>query len=256
MNTKSPTKINQLLQKVPPGALYLSSWMNRNGVSYDLQRYYKDSAWLTPLSSGVMARTGENPTIYGALYSLNTQGGKHFSIGAMTALEITGYSHYVPMGKKTVVLFSPKEERPPSWLLKHDWGVVLRHFTTECFGHETCIDTVKTEGFDLLMSSPERAFMECLHLAPQYYNLTDLYYVMEMLTVLHPKKLQALLEECRSVKVKRLFLYMAEKARHSWFSELDATKISLGSGKREIVKGGVYDNKYQITIPLDLKEYD
>ncbi len=148
MNTRLPTKINRLLQKVPSGAVYLSSWMNRNGVSYNLQRHYKDSAWLTPLSSGVMVRTGESPTIYGALYSLNTQGGKHFSIGAMTALEIAGYSHYVPMGKKTVVLFSPKEERPPSWFLKHDWGVILRHFTTECFGHETCIDTVKVEGFD------------------------------------------------------------------------------------------------------------
>ena len=78
--------------------------------------------------------------------------------------------------------------------------------------------------------------MECLHLAPQYYDITDLYYVMEMLSILPPKNVQRLLEGCRSVKVKRLFLFMAEKARHAWFD-----------------KGGVYDKKYQITIPAELK---
>lgn len=255
MSTVIPTKINQLLQKIPPGALFLTSWMNENGVSYELQRHYRNSMWLTSLSPGVMTRTGEKPTIYGALYSLNTQGEKNFHLGAMSALEISGYSHYVPMGKKTIVLFSPKTERLPLWFTKYDWGVNLQHFTTESFAVETSIDKMKYEGFDLLISSPERAFMECLYLSPQYYNLTDLYYVMESLTILHPKKVQLLLEKCSSVKVKRLFLYMAEKARHSWFDELDLSKITLGSGKREIVKGGAYDSKYKITIPLDLKTY-
>lgn len=95
--------------------------------------------------------------------------------------------------------------------------------------------------------------MECLHLAPQYYDITDLYYVMEMLSILPPKNVQRLLEECRSVKVKRLFLFMAEKARHAWFEALDLDKVDLGSGKRVIAKGGVYDKKYQITIPAELK---
>lgn len=95
--------------------------------------------------------------------------------------------------------------------------------------------------------------MECLHLAPQYYDITDLYYVMEMLSILSPKNVQRLLEECRSVKVKRLFLFMAEKARHAWFEALDLDRIDLGSGKRVIAKGGVYNKKYQITIPAELK---
>lgn len=76
---------------------------------------------------------------------------------------------------------------------------------------------------------------------------------MEMLSILPPKNVQRLLEECRSVKVKRLFLFMAEKARHAWFEALDLDKVDLGSGKRVIAKGGVYDKKYQITIPAELK---
>jgi hypothetical protein len=99
--------------------------------------------------------------------------------------------------------------------------------------------------------------MECLHLSPKYYDLTDLYYVMEMLNTLRPNVVQALLEQNISVKIKRLFLYMAEKAGHDWFKTLDLSQISLGSGKRLIAKNGLYNNKYQITVPRELEyEYE
>ncbi len=255
MNASSPTKINQLLQKVPRGGLFLSSWMYENGISRELQRHYKSSQWLTPIGTGVMVRTGETPTLSGALASLNGQDNKHFIIGAMSALEMAGYSHYLPMGKRTIVLFSPKEERLPGWFAKRDWDVYVRHHTTECFSADLGIDTVLQDGFNLMVSSPERAFMECLHVSPKYYNLTDLYYVMEMLSLLHPLKVQELLEDCKSIKVKRLFLYMAEKAGHDWFRMLNTSKISLGTGKRAIVSNGVYNAKYQITIPKELENY-
>jgi hypothetical protein len=255
MNANMPTKINQLLRKVPRGGLFLSSWMYKNGISRELQRHYKTSQWLTSIGTGVMVRTSEIPTIFGALASLNEQDNKHFTIGAMPALEMQGFSHYLPMGKKTVVLFSPKEERLPAWFVKRDWDVFLRHFTTECFSHGLGVDTVSQDGFDLLVSSPARAFMECLHLSPKYYNLTDLYYVMEMLSLLPPRKVQELLEDCKSIKVKRLFLYMAEKAGHDWLKMLNLSEISLGTGKRAIVKNGVYNKKYQITIPKELEDY-
>ena len=101
MSTTSQTKINQLLQSLPPGAVYLSSWMKLKNISNDLQHRYIKSAWLTPIGTGVMIRTGDTPTLYGAMYSLNTQADKHLTIGAMSALEIHGYSHYLPMGRPT-----------------------------------------------------------------------------------------------------------------------------------------------------------
>ena len=255
MNTSPPTKINQLLQKVPNGGLFLSSWMYKNGISHELQRHYKESQWLTPIERGVMVRTGERPTIFSALASLNEQENKHFTIGAMSALEMQGFSHYVPMGKRTIVLFSHRGERLPAWFVKRDWNVFLRHYTSECFNPGAGIDTVMQEGFNLPVSSPARAFMECLHLSPKYYNLTDLYYVMESLSILLPLKVQELLEDCKSVKVKRLFLYMAEKSEHNWLNMINLSNISLGAGKRSIVRNGVYNPKYQITIPKELNSY-
>ncbi len=58
-----------------------------------------------------------------------------------------------------------------------------------------------------------------------------------MLPFLRASLVQQLLEECASVKVKRMFLYMAEKARHRWFAKLDLSRITLGSGTRSLPKG-------------------
>jgi len=37
---------------------------------------------------------------------------------------------------------------------------------------------------------------------------------------------------------------------------LDFSKINLGKGKRSIIKNGVYNSKYQITISRDLANYE
>lgn len=95
--------------------------------------------------------------------------------------------------------------------------------------------------------------MECLYLAPEHQPLLETYELMEGLNNLRPVTVQKLLESCTSVKVKRLFLYMAEKAGHDWFNYLKTEKIDLGSGKRVVVPGGRFNTKYQITVPVDLE---
>jgi len=78
--------------------------------------------------------------------------------------------------------------------------------------------------------------------------------MMEGLTNLRPKLLQELLERCTSIKVKRLFLYMADKAQHHWLTFIDQAKISLGEGDRSVVKAGIYVSKYRISVPKELVE--
>jgi hypothetical protein len=60
---------------------------------------------------------------------------------------------------------------------------------------------------------------------------------------------QALLEHCASVKVKRLFMFLAENCKHGWAGKVDLSKVDFGSGKRVLKKGGRFDAKYQITVP-------
>ena len=72
---------------------------------------------------------------------------------------------------------------------------------------------------------------------------------MEGSTNLRPKVVQSLLENCNSIKVKKLFLYLAEKCNLPWLTKLDLDQINLGGGKRKIGEGGVFDSKYMISVP-------
>jgi hypothetical protein len=82
--------------------------------------------------------------------------------------------------------------------------------------------------FSITISSLERAILEALYLAPDKIDLIECYHIMEGLIGLRPNILQELLEKCSSVRVKRLFLYMANKVNHDWFQFIDVTNIDLG----------------------------
>ena len=79
---------------------------------------------------------------------------------------------------------------------------------------------------------------------------------MEQLTSLRAEAVQKLLENIKNQRVKRMFLYMAEKAGHYWFDMLDFDKINLGTSKLQLVNNGIYIKKYKITVPKELNEYE
>ena len=61
------------------------------------------------------------------------------------------------------------------------------------------------KSFNIKISTPERAILECLYLTPKLIDLVECYHLMEGLSNLRPNLVQELLETCRSIKVKRLF---------------------------------------------------
>jgi hypothetical protein len=132
---------------------------------------------------------------------------------------------------------------------------VMKFFSTEKF-IKPQTSTLKVGEMELLVSSLEQAFLECLLLSPKQYAFMDLFYIMEQLTTLRPEVLQDLLENTDNLKVKRLFLYMAEKAGHYWFNLLDIRKIDIGTAKHQLTKNGVYVPKYKITVPKELYDYE
>jgi hypothetical protein len=128
------------------------------------------------------------------------------------------------------------------------------HKPTSFLPNEIGVKDMDINRISISISSPERAIMECLHLAPQNTDLVECFQVFEGLVNLKPKLVTELLSNCTSIKVKRLFLYMAEKANHQWFQFIKTNKINLGNGKRMITEKGVYNAKYLISIPKELIE--
>ncbi|NDP20382.1 MAG: hypothetical protein GZ091_04795 [Paludibacter sp.] len=255
MNIDKGNKLNQLLQYWQPGGLLFSSWLNENGYSAQLIQQYRRSGWFSMLRRGVMYRNGDKLSSFAVISSYNTQLNKKFYVGAHSALELSGFNHFVPMGKPVLMIGYPVQESIPNWLIDIDFEYELKFFSTKVVQNPQ-LTFVNNGSYKILVSVPEQAFLECLLLAPNQYDYMDLFYIMEQLTTLRSEVVQQLLENTNNIKVKRLFLYMAQKAGHDWFSKLDVDKINLGSGKQKLVEDGVYLPEYMITIPKELYEYE
>jgi hypothetical protein len=255
MSTEMESKINRLPYLQPPGVVLQSIWLVQEGYSHDLQQRYKKSKWLKSIGTGAFIRTGEQVTYEGAIYALQKQSGSTIHPGGRTALSLLGKAHYLELATKRIVLFGGSKDNLPAWFKHYDWGPKIEYHETSFLPPDIGLTEIEIKNFSIKVSGAIRAILECLYLAPQRQELIECFELMEGLNNLPPKQVQTLLENCNSIKVNRLFLYMAEKAAHSWFSYLDLKNINLGSGKRSIVKNGVYIDKYKITIPKELEQY-
>ncbi|MZQ49780.1 MAG: hypothetical protein GT598_12345 [Bacteroidales bacterium] len=252
MTTNNDKKLMRLLSNHIPGTVLLASWLEKNGFSRDLQQYYLKSGWLESYGIGTFKRPNENVKWTGALNSLQRQTELQVHVGGLTSISLQGLSHYVRMEKEPLYLFSPQYVKLPKWFLNQEWSNQIIHVKTKFLPANSALFEYSRDGLKLQLSSPERAILECLYLAPDRFDMMEGYQILEGLVNLRPKVLQELLENCRSIKVKRLFLFMASKARHQWLDFVDQTRIELGTGDRVIVKGGVYISKYKISLPKEI----
>jgi len=252
MTTNNDKKLMRLLSNHIPGTVLLASWLEKNGFSRDLQQYYLKSGWLESYGIGTFKRPNENVKWTGALNSLQRQTELQVHVGGLTSISLQGLSHYVRMEKEPLYLFSPQYVKLPKWFLNQEWSNQIIHVKTKFLPANSALFEYSRDGLKLQLSCPERAILECLYLAPDRFDMMEGYQILEGLVNLRPKVLQELLENCRSIKVKRLFLFMASKARHQWLDFVDQTRIELGTGDRVIVKGGVYISKYKISLPKEI----
>lgn len=249
------TKINQLLNSQPQGVVFQSRWLTTKGYSLDLQRKYRTGKWLESIGNGAMIRAGDQVGYEGAIYALQRQTNMSIHPGGRTALSLLGKAQYLEFATPRVIIFGAQGEELPTWFRHHDWGVKVEYHTTTFLPPALGLTDVELKTFSIKVSSLTRALMECLFLAPEKQDLIECYELMEGLNNVRPNQVQSLLEHSSSVKVNRLFLYLAEKAGHRWFSHLRTDRVKLGSGKRSVVRNGVFVDKYQITVPKELEQH-
>lgn len=251
MGTENESKIKKFLSLHRAGTVSLAKWLEEIGISHDLQKKYRRSGWVESIGTGAFKRPDEKISWQGGLYAMQHQANLLVHAGATTALSMQGLSHYI-RSAETVFLFSSQRVSLPRWFSSHDWGTPLEHVKTTILPAKTGLISFEEKTFSIFISGPERAMLECLHLAPDKLDLIECYQIMEGLSNLRPKLVQGLLEKCSSIKIKRLFLFMATKAQHQWLSFVDQKKIDLGSGDRSIIEGGAYNAAFHITIPKEL----
>lgn len=213
---------------------------------------------LVSLAPGVYARNGLPVAWQGlvlGLQRLYPEG----SIGGLSALEIQGLGHYAPLAsERTVHFYAPANE--PTWLQKLNLGCKVVWHKSESLWLPSLAEVKNRfsevpwrddlEG--LKISCPEKALLELLEDVPANVSFDYADALMQGLTSLSPIKLERLLFACTSVKVKRLFFWLASRYQYPWLKKLDFNKFDLGSGKRVLVQGGKLDKQFQITVPEHL----
>jgi hypothetical protein len=180
-------------------------------------------------------------------------------VGGMTALALQGYSHYLPLGGSAPVWIYGAGI--PNWLgkLALDAPLELRKgmlFANPVIGLSDQRDDQESGNagaspwnWPIRMSTPERAIFEALDELPNRGSFDNVDMVFESLTTLRPKLLDALLRDCRKIKVRRLFFVFADRHGHAWRKRLDPEDFDLGRGDRALVKGGRIHPRYRIVVP-------
>jgi hypothetical protein len=273
MSKQIRSAINWLEQRLPEGLLVDSGWMTSNGYSTSLRSQYVQAGWLSQPARRVYQRARGPLTWQHVVISLQTLLARDLTVGGRTAMELHGFAHYLQATTGAVYLHGPTP--PPTWLEDLETGVEFRYrkdarlftrFRASTAPHSlepgpsdrtTRMDGLVTLpwgqwNWPLTVSSPERAILEFLDELPDDETFHQADVLMEGLSTLSPTRMQALLADCHSVKVKRLFFFFAERHGHAWLKRLDRKAIDLGRGKRMLVKGGRFDTKYMITVPGDL----
>jgi len=272
MDMPTSKKLNWLEKHLPEGLLVDAAWLQAHGYSTALRSQYVAAGWLEQPTRGVYRRTRGELGWQQVVISLQTILEAQLVVGGKTALDLQGFAHYLPRRTTEIHLYGPKA--PPSWLKKlplkihfnyHNSGKIFREPATT-MSHSLDIDRARAAAdtgpggsliiepwgqwsWPLTQSSPERAILEALDELPDRESFEQMDKLMEGLTGLRPRRLQRLLCDCRNVKVKRLFLFFADRHNHAWLKHLDKTKVDLGTGKRMVARGGRLDRTYQITVP-------
>jgi hypothetical protein len=268
--------LNHLEKQLPEGLVVTSSWLIRHGYSRQLLSHYVRTGWLRQPTRGVYQRPRGSLSWQQIVISLQTVLKEPLVVGGRTALEIQGYAHYLRPVMKEAYLYGP--EPPPNWLNRLPGKVHFiyrnsrRLFPAEADQRSfknliKGVNAQPSRGADagflvqpwgewdwgLVLSAPERAILELLDELPagrESFEQADK--LMEGLSNLSPHRLQKLLARCRSIKVKRLFFFFADRHQHAWLKRIDLAAVDLGKGKRMLVKGGKLDRAYQITVPENL----
>ncbi len=254
----------ELPELVPNGLLVTRSWLMEQGVARHAIDNLVKSGQLLPLRPGVYVRPGSRLVWQGVVGSLQRMGGT-FVVGGMSALELHGRTHYLPLARRTIHLHGSGPL--PSWANRLGLEETFRRHGTAWLSEpeespEHCerrplssftVEVPWGDGFQTVRTSTlERALFEILKDVPAWISFEHAEQLMKGLADLSPRRFDALLRRTRSIKVKRLFFWLAERQGHAWMKRLDAGDFDLGRGKRVLARDGRLVSRYGITVPKSM----
>lgn len=256
----------QLLKALLPyGMLATKKWLAEQGLSTHAIDNAVKTETLLLLATGVYSQYSRSVSWEGVVASMQRMDMSSSAslpsviVGGLSALSLSGLSQYLSLGN-TPRIHLYAQGKLPSWLGRLSLPVEYDGHRTNTLWPEWLIKDKrfirlhewKAELPPVYFSCPEKALLELLADLPGAVSFEHADELMQGLVNLSPGKLDILLKACKSVKVKRLFFWLAKRQAYPWFHKLNVGDYELGSGKRVVAKGGKLDSDYLITVPLHL----
>ncbi len=246
------SKLSSLLQNWQSGTLATANWLKSQGISRQLSNSYVQYGWIERIAPGIFKRAGDHIIWSSAVHVLQKLKKLPVHVGGLSAIELHGRSHFIR--NQTVITLFGDVFRLPSWCYKINFNGTQLNYTKSSpwkNGFLEAITEYSKEPFEIQVSNLERAIMEFLDRVPQHHTYEEAACLMENLPSLRPDVVQTLLEACRSMKVKRLFLHLATACQHSWVLRLNQSNIDLGIGISQIETKGYLDKQHLIYVPME-----
>jgi hypothetical protein len=221
------------------------------GISPRSANKYYARGSLKKVAPGIFARPYDQISWLGVVGVVQNDLALPIHIGGRSALELHGVGHYVQIGENPIInIISREKVRVPLWAKSGDWQGSLKVKQSSMITTAPELTEYNREGITIHISSREQAILELIEELDLSDNFETAENYMESVLTLRPQVVQRLLENCKSIKVKRVFLFLAKYLELPFFDQLRIDRIYLGSGKRLIAKAGKLDTDFNITVPV------
>ena len=154
-------------------------------------------------------------------------------------------------------LYGTDVHKIPKELLEENWECKFYLYKSDWFPRNLGIDKIKTRGYKLKIPSLERALLEMVYDINKKTTIGSVFEYFTDLAQLNPEKIQTLLENCTSEKIKRFSLFLIEETCLDFYEEINKTNIVLNLKENlDVTNGHRAPNhvpKYNIEVPGNLE---
>ena len=249
----------RLLEEIPVGQIVTRRFLRTRDYSGHMINNLLRSGTIVALARGVYAQ-GAPLTVPGIVHSLQRMG-NDLVVGGETAMRLHGVLGAAPGAPLEKVTLSGYD-RLPAWFGQVDTPCrferqsIGRLLDLDRPGPGESLDTdahfvqrFELFGMGFWMTRVERALFEVLSEVPEQVSFQKAWQLVDRAAGrCSPRILRRILDRSVNVKANRLILWLAEMRGLDWFQGLELGRY-IGSGKRQLVRGGRYVRKYRMTVP-------
>jgi len=230
--------------------------------SYGLTRpdvdYYVRSGFLTSFAHGVYHRKSDyNLTSHEIIASLEDLG-YSAHVGGFSVVSEAGLDHFVSVRDIAPSISLYSAESLPKWLNNKSFPLPFTS-TKQSWLSKLPNSVYRKQSFsqwsrEVKYATLELALLEQLVDAKLESDIVAIDRQLEGMANLSPTRLNELLRLCPNIKAKRLCGWLLQRHDHAWIKRIQWDTVDLGKGKRSIIKGGRYNDQWQITVPSKMED--